>query len=196
MTRLLALCSAALIACSFAAAQNSPPPPAAIQTDATSTGSPEIRQFQQIEDKWSLAINQHDQYGLELVLSPLLVNVAADGDISTRDQQVVQTITNDDKLHYLAQKVIAVRMLGDIAVVNGTYTLRHRVNSSEVVDKGVFTHVFQQTRGGWMCVNSQRTLVREDSNAKNAKNKSKKSSSAALPFHIPIFMKGGNDSNQ
>ena len=30
----------------------------------------------------------HDQYGLELVLSPLLVDVSATGDITTRNQQV------------------------------------------------------------------------------------------------------------
>jgi len=193
MIRIFAAFAAILLACPFAAAQGAAT--AAAASSVTSTESPEIRQFQQIEDKWSLAENQHDQYGLDLVLSPLLVNVAADGNVTTHDQQVVQAITNDDKLYFLTQKVIAVRMLGDVAVVNGTYTVRHRVNSSEVVDKGVFTQVFQQTRGGWMCVNSQRTLVREDSNAKT-KNKDKKSSTAEFPFHIPLFMKGDKNSDQ
>lgn len=195
MRRFFAVPAVLLLACPFAAAQGATMARATPQSSATTTESPEIRQFQQIEDKWSLAENQHDQYGLELVLSPLLVNVAADGDVTTRDQQVVQTINNDDKLYYLTQKVITVRMLGDIAVVNGTYTLRHRVNSSEVVDKGIFTHVFEQTRAGWLCVNSQRTQLREDSNVK-AKAKSKKSSTAELPFHIPLFMKSDKNSNQ
>ncbi len=77
-------------------------------------------QFQKIEDTWSAAVNQHDQYGLENVLSPLFVDVAANGDITTRNQQVVQVITGEDKTIYLMQKVITVRMLGDIAVLNGT----------------------------------------------------------------------------
>jgi hypothetical protein len=83
---------------------------------------------------------------------------------------------------YLTQKVITVRMMGDIAVANGTYSLHHRINSTQVDEKGVFTHVFERLRGGWVCVNSQRTALREESNAKP-----KKSSTAEMPFHIPLF---------
>ena len=135
----------------------------------TTSQSPEITQFQKIEDSWADSINRHDQYALELVLSPLFVDVAASGDITTRNQQLVQVITGEDKTLYLTQKVITVRMLGDIAVANGTYTLHHKVNSAQVDEKGVFTHVFERLRGGWVCVNSQRTAVREDSNAKQKK---------------------------
>ena len=39
---------------------------------ATSAESPEIRELQKVEDSWSSALNQRDQYGLELVLSPSL----------------------------------------------------------------------------------------------------------------------------
>ncbi|MGH9606672.1 MAG: nuclear transport factor 2 family protein [Terracidiphilus sp.] len=196
MSRFIAVLAAALFACSFSAAQSAAASPTAVQTGVASTQSPQIRQFQGIEDKWSQAENQHDQYGLDLVLSPLLVNVAANGEFTTHDQQVVQAITNDDKLYYLTQKVSTVRLLGDIAVVNGTYELRHRVNSAEILDKGVFTHIFEQTRGGWMCVNSQRTLVGEDSNARTAKSRSKRSATAELPFHIPLFMKSEKSSNR
>ena len=40
-------------------------------------------------------------------------------------------ITGEDKTIHLDQRVITVRMLGDIAVANGTYTLHHKVNSAE-----------------------------------------------------------------
>jgi ketosteroid isomerase-like protein len=75
-------------------------------------------------------------------------------------------------------------MLGDTAVANGTYELRHKVGSSQADEKGVFTHVFTRTHGGWLCINSQRTVLRTDSNAK-----SKKQSNAELPFHVPLFGK-------
>jgi hypothetical protein len=75
-------------------------------------------------------------------------------------------------------------MLGDIAVANGTYSLHHKVNSGQVDEKGVFTHVYERTRGGWLCVNSQRTTLREESNIK-----ARKQSNAELPFHIPLFNK-------
>jgi len=165
-----------------AAAQSANPvvPGVAITEGAT------VTQFQKIEDAWSDAENRKDQYGLELVLSPLLVDVSATGDITTRNQQVMLVMNNDDKTLNLQQKVITVRLLGDIAVVNGTYTLRHKVNGPEVVEKGVFTHVFERVRNGWLCTNSQRTVLRTETAGKAGK----KSSTAEEPFHIPFFSRG------
>ena len=193
MNRHIACISAVLLACGLAAAQTPPPdaaaPPAAAEPGVTTTVSPEVVQFQKIEDSWSDAVNRRDQYALELVLSPLFVDVSAQGDVTTRNQQVVQVLNGQDKSVYLTQKVITVRMLGDIAVANGTYTLHHKVNAAEVDEKGVFTHVFERVRGGWLCINSQRTVLRTDNSAKQ-----KKASTAEEPFHIPFFSKGDKGS--
>jgi hypothetical protein len=196
MRNLFAAVSAVLLVCPVAFSQSATSAPAARPSAAASTNTQEIQEFQAIEDKWSQAENKHDQFGLDLVLSPLLVNVAENGDITTHNQQVVQAITNDDKLYFLSQKVVAVRMLGDVAVVNGTYLLRHHVNENVVTDRGVFTHVYQRQRGGWMCVNAQRTLVAENSDTKRGKEKSKRASDAQLPFHIPIFGRGSDKDSQ
>jgi ketosteroid isomerase-like protein len=184
MTRFASVFSLFLLSCGLVVAQNPAPVPAAapVQPAAASAESPEIREFQKIEDAWSGAINERDQYALELVLSPLFVDVSAVGDITTRNQQLAQLITLEDKSLHLGQKVITVRMLGDIAVANGSYVLHHKVGSAQLDEKGVFTHVFERTRGGWLCINSQRTVLREDSNAKP-----KKQSNAEMPFHIPLF---------
>jgi ketosteroid isomerase-like protein len=147
---------------------------------------PQIKEFQKIEDSWSNAINSRDQYSLELVLSPLFVDVSANGDITTRNQQLAQLITGEDKTMHLEQRVVTVRLLGDTAVANGTYLLHHKATSGQVDEKGVFTHVYERMRGGWVCVNSQRTTLREDAQGK----KKKQASEAALPFHIPLFSKG------
>ena len=198
MARFVGLFAAFLLLCSTAIAQDSSAPaqPEAAQAGqaaapvagapTTSTVSPEIRDIQKIEDNWSGAINQRDQYALELVLSPLFVDVSAVGDVTTRNQQVANLIAAEDKTLHLDQKVITVRMLGDIAVANGTYVLHHKVGSATVDEKGVFTHVFEKVRNGWLCINSQRTLLRADS---NAKPKKQSSSNAELPFHIPLFTK-------
>ena len=186
MTRFAPCSFAFLLASCIVLAQNPAPTasPTAAQPSVTTTESPEIREFQKIEDSWSDAVNQRDQYAIELVLSPLFVDVSATGDVTTRNQQVATLITGEDKTTHLDQRVITVRMLGDIAVANGTYTLHHKVNSSEANEKGVFTHVFERVHGGWLCINSQRTTLREESNAKQ-----KRQSNAELPFHIPLFQK-------
>lgn len=186
MMRFLACFSLVLLSCCAAVAQEptSAPVAASAQPNVTSAESPEIREFQKIEDAWSNAVNLRDQYGLELVLSPLFVDVSASGDITTRNQQVAMVITGEDKTIHLDQRVITVRMLGDIAVANGTYALRRKVGSGPADEKGIFTHVFERVHGGWLCINSQRTVLRTDSNAK-----SKKQSNAEMPFHVPLFGK-------
>jgi ketosteroid isomerase-like protein len=194
MKCIFASLSALLLACGALTAQTPAPEAAAsAATGITSTQAAEIAQFQKIEDAWSDAVNRRDQYGLELVLSPLFVDVASSGDVTTRNQQVVETISNQDRTFSLEQKVVTVRMLGDVAIANGTYVLHHKVNSNQVDDKGVFTHVFEHVRGGWLCINSQRTLLREDTNAKAKKTAQ---STAEEPFHIPFFSKSDKTSNQ
>jgi hypothetical protein len=170
----------------------------AVGAPVTSAESPEIQELQKVEDSWASALNQRDQYGLELVLSPLFVNVSATGDITTRNQQVAGLINQEDKTATTDARVITVRMLGDVAVANGTYTYTHRLNGNVVEEKGVFTHVFQRQHGNWVCLNAQRTLLREEAPGKKAKAKGK--SEAELPFHIPLFSKsdkttGPTDSN-
>jgi ketosteroid isomerase-like protein len=189
MTRIFAVCSFALFLSSAASAQSTVPASTSAQPAVTSSASPEVVEFQKIEDSWANAVTGRDQYGLELVLSPLFVDVAANGDITTRNQQVAELISTDDKTLHLDQRVITVRMLGDIAVANGTYVLHHKAASGQVDEKGVFTHVFEKVRGGWVCINSQRTSIRTDSNGK-----AKKQSTAEMPFHIPLFSK--SDKNQ
>jgi ketosteroid isomerase-like protein len=185
MNRFLFFIISVSLLCCTADAQNPPSDPAANTAPAadmagvTETVSPEILQFQKIEDSWSDAVNRRDQYGLELVLSPLFVDVSASGDVTTRNQQVAQVISGDDKTLYLTQKVVTVRMLGDIAVANGTYTLHHKVGSGQVDEKGIFTQVFERSHGGWLCINSQRTVLRQDASGK------KKESSPESPFHLP-----------
>jgi hypothetical protein len=58
------------------------------------------------------------------------------------------------------------------------------VNANTVEEKGVFTHVYERAHGVWLCINSQRTLLHQDSNAKV-----KKQSNAEMPFHLPLFSK-------
>jgi ketosteroid isomerase-like protein len=184
MNRFLLFFSFSLLCCP-AFAQNSSSNPATVSVPpadkpgVTETVSPEILQFQKIEDSWSDAVNRRDQYALELVLSPLFVDVSASGDVTTRNQQMAQVLSGEDKTLYLTQKVVTVRMLGDIAVANGTYTLHHKTASGQVDEKGVFTQVFERVHGGWLCINSQRTVLRQDASSK------KKESSPESPFHLP-----------
>ena len=187
MPRFTACFSALLLSCSVAFTQTPAParPPwaAGSQPGVTTTQSPEINQFQKIEDSWSPALNAHDQYGLELVLSPLFVDVAASGDITTRNQQLANVITGEDKTLQIKQKVITVRMLGDIAVANGTYTMHHHVNSAKWMRRACLRTFSSGFAGdGSASIRSALPCAMTQANAK------KKSS--AEPFHFPLFSRG------
>lgn len=152
-----------------------------------------MKEMQKLEDQWSEAIVKRDQYGLELLLSPLYVGIGANGEVSTRNQQIAQLFQKTNDPLTMEQRVISARLLGDVAVVNGTYITRHKDGSNTLEERGIFTHVFQRVRSNWLCINSQRTLVAEES---GAKQKAAKKSNAELPFHIPFLSKGSETDKQ
>jgi ketosteroid isomerase-like protein len=178
--RRFALLSAAIFALS----------PVVLLAQATKVDSPEKAELQAVETKWADAVNLRDQYGLENVLSPMFVDISANGDISTRDQMIAQMVSKGLNIQKFEQKVITVRVIGQVAVVNGTYSFQKTIGGAPVEEKGVFTHVYERLRLGWACVNSQRTLIREDS--LNKPKAAKKPSNAELPMHLPLIYKGGD----
>lgn len=180
MTRRIAGFFVLLLFCCPLPAQSTAP---ASAVAVISTDSTEVQQFQKIEDAWDNAINQRDQYGLELVLSPLFVDVSAGGEITTRNQQLALLITGEDKTIHLEQKVVTVRMMGDTAVAYGTYILHRKPGGlAPAEERGVFSHIYEHARGGWMCISSQRTRLPVEPSGK-----SKKQPSSEMPFHIPLL---------
>jgi hypothetical protein len=191
MRRILFLLAAASI---FAAAAAVSPEVNAQQTQQQAPQQPPlITEFQKVEDQWSTAVAKQDQYTLETILSPTYIDISSAGDITTRNQQVAamyekglpQPVT-------MEQRVVNVRLIEDVAVVDGTYVERTKLNGIEHEERGLFTHVYQHVRGVWVCVHSQRTPVV----AKPVKEKAeKKKSDADLPFHIP-FTHIGSDNDK
>ena len=117
----------------------------------------EKQTFQQIEDRWSEAINKRDQYALELVLSPEMIDISATGTVTTRDQQIAMLLQRRNEPLLLNQGVVNVLSFGEIAVVIGSYVEQPRAKEKMVRRSGMFTHVYRKFRGRWSCINAQRT---------------------------------------
>lgn len=161
------------------------------QPAKSSAPPPEFREMQQVEDRWADAVTKRDQYGLELVLAPQFIGISASGDVTTRNQQIAHLFVKNAGPDSLEQKVVSVRFVGDIAIVNGTYVLTWKGEKGPVLEKGIFSHVFEHVHNAWLCLNSQRTVVAEESKGAAAKEKPKaKRSDAELPMHIPLIYKG------
>jgi ketosteroid isomerase-like protein len=155
--------------------------------------SPAVATMQQVEDSWGAAVAKHDQFALENLLARDYVGISAEGDVTTRNQQISHLFVPGSEPVSLTQKVIGARVIGDVAVVNGTYVMEWQGanDQQKVAEKGIFTHIFRKnSAGNWQCINSQRTVVAtEDERKKRAATHTSKSN-AALPLHIPLIYKG------
>ncbi len=148
--------------------------PVQLPTQATAQTSSDIDTFQQIEDKWADAVLNKDQYALELVLAPSFVGIDGNGVVSDRDEQVAQLFSKSTAKQTIDFKVVSARRLADAVVVNGTYILHLKKGDDDSnMEKGVFTHIFQQSKGGWLCINAQRTIVSNPAAAAKSKAQSR-----------------------
>jgi hypothetical protein len=161
------------------------------QSDAASTMSQQIADLQKIVDRWDDAIDQHDQYALELVLAPQFIAVSDTGQVENRDQTVSELVRKDAPRYTLAQKVVSVREVGDVAVVNGTYDRTYQgsrlSHTKEKSQRGVFSQVYVRARNSWECINSQRTLIVETAGSKKKSKEESKEKPLGhdLGFHLP-----------
>lgn len=164
------------------------------QTEQPAQQPPLIAQFQKIEDQWSTALVKQDQFTLETILSPTFIDISSAGDITTRDQRVADMFEKGvPQAMTMEQRVVNVRTIEDVAIVDGTYIERTKLNGIQHEERGIFTHVYQHVREAWVCVQAQHTAIVEQSNEK--KKSAKKKSDAELPFHIP-FTHQNSDSTQ
>lgn len=180
-----------IVLAAFAVLASGMTPP--IRAQQTAPPSPQVTEFQRIEDQWSTSLVKQDQFTLETILSPTFVDLSSAGEIGTRNQLVAAMFEKGlPQAMTMEQRVVNVRIIEDVAVVDGTYIERTKLNGTQRDERGVFTHVYQHVRGVWVCVQSQRTAVIEQGDV-NKKSKKEKSD-AELPFHIPLLHKGADSS--
>ncbi|HEX4021780.1 MAG TPA: nuclear transport factor 2 family protein [Acidobacteriaceae bacterium] len=162
--------------------------------DANPTAmSQEIIEMQKIADLWDDAVKQRDQYGLELVLSPKLIDISSTGQVTNRDEQVAEIVEKNSPILSLDQKVASVRMMGDVAIVNGTYDVKLHSNTArkqENEEKGVYSQVFEHTRNSWICINSQRTTLVQQPVRPGDKKKEAASNDKSLSNGLPFSFLG------
>ena len=120
----------------------------------------EIKAFQALEDKWSGAVVNPDQYTMDLLLAPSFMDITPSGNVETRDEYIAFLFAKGSEEPFsMLQRVTSVRVFGDTAVINGTYAIKISVDGMPRKEQGVFTHVFIKTPSGWRCVNAQQTNV-------------------------------------
>jgi ketosteroid isomerase-like protein len=157
----------------------------ALHAQTAATDSPEVARIRAIESSWAEALVKKDQYALDLALAPTYVDISASGAVTTKNQQIAKLFLPNYEVFGYNETITSIRVLGDIAIAQGTYTLRRKFGNDVQEDRGIFTHVYQRDRERWQCINGQRTIVREEVGPPR-----KEERKGELPFHIPFT--GGN----
>jgi hypothetical protein len=164
---------------------------AASSATASSAEAKNIQEMQAVENRWSNAVNKRDQYSLELVLSPEFIGISSNGEVTTRNQQVSRLFVKDALPVFMEQKVINARIINDVAIVNGTYDLQWKLADGITEEKGVYSDVFEHSRGRWLCVNAQQTAIAQKPKqaAKQEEGSKDKTGKSDHSFHIPLWHK-------
>ena len=160
--------------------------------ESTAQMTQQVAELQKVADRWDEAVYQHDQYALELVLAPQYIDISDKGEVTNRDQQISEMMMKDAPRFSLTQKVVSVRMVGDVAVINGTYDRAFQGNklsrTKSRTERGVFSQVYVGARNTCDCINSQRTIIQEPTvkgKKKSADTSTAKPLNHDLGFHFP-----------
>jgi ketosteroid isomerase-like protein len=160
----------------------------ALRAQTSETDSPEIAKIREIETNWAAALVKKDQFALDLALAPTYVDISATGDVSTKNQQIARLFAENYAVLGYNETITSIRVLGDIAIAQGTYTLRRKWASDVQEDRGIFTHIYQRNRATWQCINGQRTIVKEQVGPPKKVEKA-----GELPFRLPFTGKKEKD---
>ena len=79
--------------------------------------SSEPREMQQVEDRWA-DDHQARSVCLGAGSAPQFIGISVSGDVVTRNQQIAHLFVKNEGTQSLEQKVVSVRLVGDVAIVN------------------------------------------------------------------------------
>ncbi len=153
--------------------------------------APEVVAMQNVTDQWDDAVLQRDAYALDLVLSPKMIDISSSGQITHRDQWVTLVTQKSSPVRTLNQTVTHVSLLGDVAIVNGTYDVKFKPDDEHRPQKdetGIYSQVFQRLQNSWVCINSQRTTLAPASRPGDKKKKEARNEAApafSFPGNLP-----------
>ena len=166
--------------------------------ESTAQMTQQVAELQKVADRWDEAVYQHDQYALELVLAPQYIDISDKGEVTNRDQQISEMMMKDAPRFSLTQKVVSVRMVGDVAVINGTYDRAFQGNklsrTKSRTERGVFSQVYVRARNTWECINSQRTIIQEPT-VKGKKKSADTSTAKPLNHDLGFYFPGVHHSS-
>jgi len=117
------------------------------------------QQIKDLEKQWADAVLKHDAVALDRILADDIVEVDPTGQVQTKAQDLADLKSGELKLESLSPGDMKVRVFGNVAVVNGPYTVKGTYKGKDISGEGRFTDVFVKRQGRWQCVSTQMTPI-------------------------------------
>ena len=150
----LAVATAFVLLCAgLACAQTQTPPPAATKADVAQT-------VKQLEHDWVDAAKAGDADKLATILADDWRSIEADGSHETKPSAVADVKSGASKLQSFEFGPMDVKVLGKVAVVQGSDTEKSTTKGKDSSGKYVWMDVFVNRDGKWQAVRSQSAMVK------------------------------------
>jgi len=142
-----------LMCAGLAFAQTQTPPPAATKTDVAQT-------LKQLEHDWIDAAKAGDADKLATILADDWRSIEPDGSRETKQGVVAELKSGALKIDSYEFGPMDVKVLGKVAVVQGSDTEKSTTKGKDTSGKYVWTDVFVNRDGKWQAVRSQVAMAK------------------------------------
>ncbi len=117
--------------------------------------SEEVAALKQLEHDWTDAQKNRDVEKLNLIIADDWIGVGEDGNKTNKQDFIKEVKSSKSKLESFEFGDIDVKLLGNVAVVQGGDTEKSSARGEDTSGKWVWTDVFVKREGRWQAVRSQ-----------------------------------------
>jgi len=111
--------------------------------------------LKQLERDWAVAIKAGDGEQIGRILGDDWIEVSNDGRKLTREQLIAGVKSGRVKVESIEFGPLDVKVLGDVAVVQGSHVEKSTTNGQRISGEVVWMDVFANRNGKWVVVRSQ-----------------------------------------
>jgi ketosteroid isomerase-like protein len=111
--------------------------------------------LKQLERDWAVAIKAGDGEQVGRILGDDWVEVSNDGRKLTKEQLIAGVKSGRVKVESIEFGPMDVKVLGDVAVVQGSHVAKSTANGQRISGEVVWMDVFANRDGDWVVVRSQ-----------------------------------------
>jgi ketosteroid isomerase-like protein len=131
------------------------------QTPMTQAKGPSVEQtVMQLEHAWIDAVKAHDANKLGQILADDWVELDYDGTKETKPSMLADVKSGAEKIESFEFGPMDVKVLGSVAVVQGSDTEKSSSKGKDTSGKWVWMDVFVLRGGKWVAVRSQSAMVK------------------------------------